>query len=467
MAKKDKGKESSSPFLFEPSDLSYSIHKETSGASPVVEDKLSKKTRRPKKEDPAAAPENGRGGKVRASWRNEDDIDLYMQQFGRKPPVAREKKVLIASAVLCVVAVPLLLILPTGVFGSDFSSTPSGIFEAISENIVGLANMFTGGPVVTGVNILFWQMLAAAVVGASLALSGCIYQSSLNNALASPSTLGVTSGGTLGTLIYTLLFGIPVATGAATITRASEVQAELDSMDMLSYVFATQGRALFSLAGCFAIVGLILLISYIAGHGKVSKVALLIAGQVFSSVIASAMTVIRIYISYYGTEEQMEAIQGIVGGSLGDITSPFTFMCLFVPFLVCAVIMMALRFKLNILSFGSEEARAMGIDVTKTSNAAVAVCTALTAVSISMVGAVGFVGFIVPHVARRLIGHDLRYLLPASMLFGAIFLMTSNYLMNMSGILSGSLGTFTSIIGTVFFLIVVIRGRGNKRAAWI
>ena len=298
-------------------------------------------------------------------------------------------------------------------------------------------------------------------------MNGCIFQGALKNALASPSTLGVMSGGTLGTLVFTLLFGVPAAEETVRAVTASELQSQLDAMDLPTYIFATQGRAICSLVGCFAIVALVLLIAHIAGRGKVSKVALLIAGQVFTALIAGVIAVIRTWIIMYGTVDQQAAIQTIAGGSVSDIVGPTSLAALAVPIIIGTVIIMFMRQRLNLLAFNEDEARSMGLKTAFTRNLVIIVCTVLTGIVVSFVGAVGFVGFLVPHLARKVIGPDFRYLVPTSMLFGALFLLFANYLMNLTSLFSGSLGTLTSIVGIVFFIIVAVRERARGNVDWV
>lgn len=109
----------------------------------------------------------------------------------------------------------------------------------------------------------------------------------------------------------------------------------------------------------------------------------------------------------------------------------------------------------------------MGISTARTRNTVVITCTVMTAVVTSFCGNVGFVGFLVPHLARKVIGPDLRYLLPASALLGSLYLLVANYVMQLGNLLSGSLGSFTSLVGAVFFLAAIIQQRRRGNADWI
>lgn len=407
-------------------------------------------------------------GYSKSLFGHKDEVSAYTAQMNARHAMDGRLRAILIAAVLTVVFIPLFTVLPKGLFGSGMPHlSPAYLIESFSLNVTGLVNWLTGGPVTSGVSIVFWQTAAIAFVGAALAVNGCVFQGALKNALAAPSTLGVTSGATLGTLLYTLAFGVPATAEVFTVVQSSQLREQLSNMDIPSYLFATQGRALCSMAGCFIVVALILLIAHIAGRGKVSKVALLIAGQVFAALVTGVIAVIRSYLMLYGTEAQQQALMTIVGGSVSSITGALSFCTLVVPIVIGLIIIMFMRFRLNLLAFGDEEAKSMGISTMATRNTVIIVCTAITGVVISFVGSVGFVGFLVPHLARKIVGPDFRYLVPASALFGSVFLLVAYYLMEMTSIFSGSLGTLTSLVGAVFFLIAVIRERAKGNVDWI
>lgn len=414
-------------------------------------------------QDPGAAL-----GYTKSLFGHKDEVSVYTAQMDARNAVDSRVKIIMLLAVAAIVLVPLCTILPKGLIGAGAPPlTPAYLFESFAGNVEGLVNWVAGGPVTTGVSIIFWQTAAIAFVGAALALNGCVYQGALNNALASPSTLGVMSGATLGTLVYTMAFAVPESADVFTITQSSEVSAKLSSLDLPGYLLATQGRALFSVAGCFTVVALILVIAHIAGRGKVSKVALLIAGQVFTALITGVIAVMRTYIMRYGTLQEQEALSSMVGGSVTSITGPLSFCVLVVPLAIGMVVIMAMRQRLNILAFDEDEAKSMGTNTTAVRNATVIICTLLTGIVVSFVGSVGFVGFLVPHLARKLVGPNFRFLIPASALLGAVYLLLADYLMKATTLFSGSLGTLTSLLGVVFFLVIAIRERARGNVSWV
>ena len=398
-----------------------------------------------------------------------DEVSIYTDQMDARYAMDSRKRTLVIMCVVVAVLIPLFVVLPTSLLTQEgLNRGLAGWIEIFQSNIVAIGNWVSGVPDGNGIRFVFWQTLAVAVVGAALALNGAVYQGAMKNALASPSTLGVMSGGTLGSIVYALAFVAPETTEFGYVAYTSdEMEAIVSSIDPLEYFWIVQGRALCSMAGCFVIVGLVLLIAHIAGRGKVSKSALIIAGQVFAAVITGIVSVVRVFVMRYGSESQLVAMRSIVGGSVSSIMGPFDFALLGVPLLIGLIIVMRLRFRLNLLTFHDDEARSLGISVAGTRNAVMIVCTIMTAVVVSFCGNVGFVGFIVPHLARMIVGPDLRYLVPASALLGAVYLLIADYVMSLGAISYGGLGMFTSLVGIVFFIFAIVQQRRRGNADWI
>ena len=397
-----------------------------------------------------------------------DEVSVYNEQMDERYAMDRRLKVVVALLVAAVVLVPLTMVLPTHVL--DTGSAEEALAWAgtsLGGRIKAVSEIFSGTAAGSAMAIVLWQTLAVFLAGAALALNGAVYQGALKNALASPSTLGVMSGGTLGTVVYTLVFTFPQLEQGQDYILLSDAVARYAGMNVFEYIVATQMRALCSVAGCFLVVALVLLIAHIAGRGKVSKVGLLISGQVFSAVITSFVEMVRVYLRDNGTDAQYEAVRSIVGGGIDNVVTPLDVVLIAVPVAIGICIVMALRYRLNLLAFNDAEARSMGLSTTRTRNAVIVVCTILTAVIVSFCGSVGFVGFLVPHLVRKMVGPDFRYYIPASICMGAIYLLLAHYIMNLGGFLAGSLGTFTSLIGVVFFIVVAIRQRARGNVDWI
>ena len=359
--------------------------------------------------------------KVRSRRKRGDaeDVALYRSGDSGRSLLDNRVRTTVILLVVAIVLVPVTLVLPTHLLGghgtsiAQFGASLGGRISAASQ---------IGQDTAAGMamSIYLFQAIAVALVGAGLAMNGAVYQGAMRNAL-----------------------------------------------DPVEYFLQTQQRVLFTAVGSFAVVALVLVISFAVGRGRVSKVGLLVAGQVFATVITSVVEMVRFYVRDNGTESQMDILRLAVGGSFEDITSLYQVMLLGVPIVVGIAVIMALRNRLNLLAFDDDEIKTLGMNVNLMRNGVIAVCTALTAVIVAFVGNVGFVGFIVPHVARMMVGPDSRFLIPASICLGAIYLLGSFALMNMTGILMGSVGTFTSLIGIVFFAVLVTRERARGNADWL
>ena len=125
-----------------------------------------------------------------------------------------------------------------------------------------------------------------------------------------------------------------------------------------------------------------------------------------------------------------------------------------------------MRNRLNLLAFNEEEARSMGISTRGLRVTLVACCTIMTAVVVAFCGTVGYVGFLIPHLARRIVGPDFKYLVPASALLGGAFLLIVYYVFMCFSIPAGSLSTVTSVLGVIAFVIVVFQQRRSGYASW-
>lgn len=130
-----------------------------------------------------------------------------------------------------------------------------------------------------------------------------------------------------------------------------------------------------------------------------------------------------------------------------------------IPILVELVPLMVLRWRLNVLSFGDEEAASMGVRPHVVKGFVIVGATLMTAAAVSAAGMVGWVGLVIPHVARMLVGPDARRALPASALLGAIFLLVVDDIARSALSVEVPLGILTALVGAPFFLLLLARGR--------
>ena len=394
-----------------------------------------------------------------------DEVSPYAEVNDARYAMDPRKRNCILLAVALVVLTVVVVILPDSVYNQTYvNNSLARWVETLSENLTNLSAMVTFQAYTGQMTFKVCQYLIVIVAGAALAACGAMYQGALKNAMASPSTLGVMSGGQLGSVLYILLGGSTTVI-AGTMTM-SEYEVQYQGLNLLEYIWARESQSFCSLAGACLTVFLVVGIAYIAGRGKVSKSALIIAGTVFTTVCSSVIQLIRYWLTVMGDSDQTEAVQSVATGTLSQTFVPLDVALVAIPVVICLAILMMQRTRMNLLAFSDEEARSMGLSPHASRILVIAVCTVMTAVITAFCGGVGFVGFMVPHITRKFVGPDFKYLVPGSMLVGAIYCVVTNFVTNLA--LTGlGMGSITGIIGSVAFLVSVISQRRRGNADWV
>jgi len=283
--------------------------------------------------------------------------------------------------------------------------------------------------------LVFWnirapRVAAAMLTGAALAAAGAAFQGMFRNPLASPDLLGVSAGASLGAVLGIFL-GLPVA--------------------------AVQGLAF--AAGIAAVGAVTAIAASVRGQGD-PVLVLILAGIALGALVGAAISLLKILADPYN---QLPAITFWLLGTLsattrGDLAAAAP------PALVGLVLLFLLRWRLNLLTLGEDEARALGVNTTLLRAAAVSGATLATASVTAMAGAVGWIGLVVPHMARLLGGPDLRRLVPLSMLLGAAFLLAVDTVARTLTRVEVPLGILTAALGTPLFLWLLARARRGVEA---
>jgi iron complex transport system permease protein len=271
------------------------------------------------------------------------------------------------------------------------------------------------------------RVVAAMMIGAGLSLSGGAYQGMFRNPLVSPDILGASAGAGFGAALGIMLS---------------------------KSVIATQILALsFGLAA-------VLLTYFLAGRLRRGDptLFLVLTGILVGTVFTSLISILKVLADPY---DKLPAITFWLMGSLASI-NPQDLLILLGPMVVGGVALIVVRWHLNPLSFGEEEARALGAETGKLRVIIIGACTLMTASAVSVAGIVGWVGLVIPHVARGLVGPDYGRLLPVSAVIGAVYLVLVDDLARMAGPLELPLGILTALIGAPFFLLLLAR----TRRAW-
>jgi iron complex transport system permease protein len=270
------------------------------------------------------------------------------------------------------------------------------------------------------------RAVAAALVGGTLAAAGVIFQGLLRNPLATPYTLGVSAGASLGAMIAITLGAALPAGGVATASLAGATLAVL-----VVYALAR------------------------ARHSGLSTTVLLLAGVTLNAFFSALILFVQ-YISDYA--QTYRALRWLMGDL--DVAG-YAPVAGALPFVGVAFVAFAwLARPLNLLSLGADAAITRGIDVVRAQRTAFFSASLATGAAVSVGGPIGFVGIIVPHLVRLLVGSDHRLVLPASTFFGAAFLVLCDAASRIVlAPIELPVGIVTAVIGGPFFLWLLLRKR--------
>ena len=182
-------------------------------------------------------------------------------------------------------------------------------------------------------------------------------------------------------------------------------------------------------------------------------VGLILAGVMISSLVSSCSSFIKLIAD---TEDQLPAITYWLMGSFNGADMEEIKLAA-IPMVIGLAPIFALRWKINILSLGDEEARTLGVNA-KRLRLIIIVCSALiTAASVAVSGIIGWVGLVIPHMARRMVGNDYKRLIPATMLFGAIFMLLVDNICRNVWATDLPIGILTSFVGAPFFIYLITK----------
>ena len=273
------------------------------------------------------------------------------------------------------------------------------------------------------------RVTAAAIVGAGLALSGVVFQALLRNPLASPDTLGVSAGATLGAMLA--------------------LTAHAD--------FTFLGVSIVPLTSFAGAVGslLIVFVLSIARRRGTSSTVLLLGGIAIAALLNAAGRFVQ-YLA--DVTETFRTVQWLMGSL--DVGNYAPIVASLVPFGIACAGFVTLPRVLDLISLGEDAAAARGVDVVRTERVALVSASLSAGAAVSLGGPVLFVGIIVPHIVRLIVGADHRLVLPASALFGAAFLIVCDLVARtIIAPVEMPVGIITAIIGGPFFLWLLFRNR--------
>ena len=271
------------------------------------------------------------------------------------------------------------------------------------------------------------RVLAAALVGAALAAAGVVFQALLRNPLATPDTLGVSSGAALGAMLA-ITFHLDVA------------MLGIPSVPLASFAGSI---------GAFAIVYALAA----ARRRGLSTVLLLLAGVTMTAFFQALILFTQYLADFTDTFRTVRWLMGTLDvGSYAPILAALPIV------LIAFAMLAALPRSLDLISLGADAAAARGVNVLAAERLALASASLATGAAVALAGPVGFIGLIVPHFVRLIVGSDHRLVLPASALFGAAFLIGCDAVARTIWS-AGELpvGIVTALIGGPFFLWLLLR----------
>jgi iron complex transport system permease protein len=309
------------------------------------------------------------------------------------------------------------------VFAPVVGSTPLSLARAFSRTIPFADNV--------DAQVLFVarlpRVVAAAVVGSGMAVAGVVFQALLRNPLASPDTLGVSAGATLGAMLA-ITFHVDVALMGVT---AVPLASFLGSAGALGIVYALAA----------------------ARRRGTSSTVLILAGVALSAFLSALVRLIQVIADFTDTFRSIRWMMGSL-----DVASYAPIVMSLVPMAAGFALVASLPRVLDLISLGTEAAAARGVDVRRAERVALVSASLSTGAAVSLGGPVPFVGIIVPHIVRLLIGADHRLVLPAAALFGASFLIVCDLVARTAfGPVELPVGTITAILGGPFFLWLLFR----------
>lgn len=271
------------------------------------------------------------------------------------------------------------------------------------------------------------RVLLAALIGGGLAISGAVLQAAFRNPLVNPQILGVSSGASFGGALA-LFFGLAMA-------------------------------AQIGLAFAFGLAALGVVFAVTRAEGSASVLVIVLGGVVTGAFFTALVSVVTYLADPY---RQLPAIVFWLLGSLATATYTKVLLAA-VPIVVGTALILALRWRVNVVSLGDDDARAVGVRPERLRWTLLVAVAAIVAGAVAVSGVIGWVGLVVPHLARMWVGPDHRVLLPVSFLMGASFLIVMDLLARSATAGELPLGALTALIGAPVFLLLL---RRNHDRVW-
>ena len=283
------------------------------------------------------------------------------------------------------------------------------------------------------------RILTAIIAGIGLATTGCAMQSILRNPLASASTLGVSQGAAFGAAFAIVILGAGVQFQTT------------DGVKISNPYLVSICAFVFSMLSTLVVLGL-------SKFKKISPEAMVLSGVALSALFSGGTTLMQ----YFADDVSLAAIVFWTFGDLGRASWEQVAIMSAVT-LLGLIYFLFNRWNYNAIQNGENTAKGLGVNVDAIRLVGMVICSFTASVIVSFVGIINFIGLIAPHVVRRLIGGDYRFLLPASAILGALLLLLSDTLARVAvSPIILPIGAITSFLGAPLFLYLLFKGVANK-----
>ena len=288
-------------------------------------------------------------------------------------------------------------------------------------------------------DLRFRMIVAAIIAGAALGIAGCVMQSTLRNPLASPFTLGLSNAAAFGASLGILFLDGGVVVGQA--AAYANVTSPL-TVTLMAFLFAMLAT------------GVMLLLVKLT---ECTPESIVLAGLAISSIFSAGLA----FLQYIANDVALSAIVFWQFGSLSKISWNHLYFVGFVLLLV-VVYFLYKRWDYNAMESGEEVARGVGVNVNQTRIVGLVLSAVLTATVVSFMGIIGFIGLVGPHIVKRMIGNDNRFVMIGSMIIGALVLLLAYIVGSYAFYTVIPVGIITSAIGGPMFIVILLRGRKKR-----
>ena len=321
--------------------------------------------------------------------------------------------------------IPLIFLFFISFLMGKYPISPQDVLTALSSRLFHTPSNLSANTYLILFQVRLPRIMAAMLVGAALSVAGASFQGLFRNPLVSPDKLGVSAGAGFGAALA-ILFSLN-----AVLIQFSAFLGGLIAV-ALTYFLARSFRG-------------------------VSILKLVLCGIAVETLFSALLALIKYIADPY---RQLQTIVFWLMGSLTKATNQEVLL-ISIPIIVGTLVLLMVRWRINLVSMGEDEAKSLGVDIEKLNALIIGCCTLITASAVSISGIIGWIGLVIPHIARMVVGPDHKVLLPASIVLGAFFMLLIDDLARTVTTMEMPLGVLTAFVGAPFFLYLLTKVEGG------